>query len=302
MDLILILKAIIMGLVEGATEFLPVSSTGHLILAGHFLGFAAKDNVFEIVIQTGAIIAVILLYFSKLWKTLIGLPTQAAARRFALSVTLAFIPAAVLGIFLHDFIKHVLFSPYVVSVALIVGGVVLIAVEKLHLKVTQNTVDDITLPNALKIGAVQCLAMVPGVSRSGATIVGAMLFGVERKAAAEFSFYLAIPTIVGATVLDLVKAKSELLSSDYMLIAVGFAAAFISAIVVIKAFISWLTSHGMAAFGWYRIIAGVLMLGLLWGGVYKADAAPPATEVAASQDAPIAPVPGSEPAPDTAAQ
>lgn len=265
MDLLMILKAIVMGVVEGATEFLPVSSTGHLIIAADLLGFAARDNVFEVVIQTGAILAVILLYFRKLWATLVGLPSDPAARRFALAVTIGFLPAAGLGFLLHDLIKTYLFNMTVVSVALIVGGVFMLWVERLPLKATRQTVDDVDLVTALKIGLCQCVAMIPGVSRSGATIIGALLLGVERKAAAEFSFYLAIPTLIGAGALDLVKGRDQLMSGDVFLIAVGMAAAFVSAVVVIRGFIHWLGQHGFGLFAWYRIVVGALIL--LWVGV-----------------------------------
>ena len=267
MDFITIIKAIIMGIVEGATEFLPVSSTGHLIVAGDLLGFSAQGNVFEIVIQTGAILAVILLYFSKLWATLIGLPTSAQARRFALAVLVGFIPAATLGVFLHDFIKETLFNMTTVAATLIIGGVFMLWVEKLPLVARDKTVDDISLSTALKIGLCQCVAMIPGVSRSGATIIGALLLGVERKAAAEFSFYLAIPTLIGAGVYDLMNSASELANSDIVLILIGMAAAFVSAAVVIKAFISWIGRNGFGVFAWYRIVVGVLLLGLLYSGV-----------------------------------
>lgn len=263
MDFMLIIKALIMGVVEGATEFLPVSSTGHLILAGHFLDFAAKDSVFEVVIQVGAILAVILLYFGKLWATLIGLPKDRTAQNFALAVVIGFIPAALVGVIAHDFIKQVLFNPLVVSIALVVGGVVLVLIDRLKLVPSITIVDQITLPVALKIGLIQCCSIIPGISRSGSTMVGALLLGVDRKTAAEFSFYLAIPTLIGASALDLFKSYKDLATDDYMLIAVGFAAAFVTAIVVIKAFISWLASHGLAVFGWYRIAAGLLLLAVL---------------------------------------
>lgn len=260
MDIILFLKAAILGIVEGATEFLPVSSTGHLILASHALGFDAQGNVLEIVIQTGAILAVILLYFQKLWATLIGLPTKPEARRFAFAVAISFLPAAFLGLLLHDYIKTYLFSTTVVSISLIVGGIIMLLVEQKKPATHMNEVDDITLPVALRIGLFQCIAMIPGVSRSGATIVGARLLGVGQKAAAEFSFYLAIPTIVGAALLDLYKSADQLAADDWQLIGVGFIAAFISAVVVIKAFISWLSRHGLGVFAWYRIVAGVALL------------------------------------------
>jgi undecaprenyl-diphosphatase len=263
MDFIELGKAAILGLLEGATEFLPVSSTGHLILAGHWLGFEAKDNVFEIVIQTGAILAIILLYFGKLWSTLIGLPRSPQARSFALAVIAAFLPAAILGAIFHEVIKTVLFSPLTVSWALIIGGLVLIWVDKMKLTFTVTHIDQITPKIAFRIGMAQCFAIIPGVSRSGATMVGAMLTGVDRKTAAEFSFFLAIPTLIGASAFDLSKSYGALLAKDYVLIAVGFACAFLSALLVIRGFIAWLSSHGLAIFGWYRIALGFIMLLML---------------------------------------
>lgn len=259
MDILLFLKAVVMGLVEGATEFLPVSSTGHLILTDWILEFGSK-GVFEVVIQVGAMLAVIWLYFAKLWGTLMGITNDRTAQRFALAVLVAFLPAAFLGFLLHDYIKAVLFSPLVVSIALIVGGVVLIAIDRIKIEEKAQTVDDITLPMALKIGLIQCISMIPGVSRSGATIVGGLLLGANKKTAAEFSFYLALPTLMGAAVLDIFKSAEMLTHDEWVLIAVGLVTSFISALLVIKAFIAWLTSHGMAVFGWYRIVVGLIML------------------------------------------
>ncbi len=258
-----ILNAVIMGLVEGTTEFLPVSSTGHLILTKQLLGFAPAGDVFEVVIQTGAMLAVVWLYFAKLWATLIGLPRERRAQMFALAVLVGFLPAAVIGAGLHGFIKEYLFSPTVVALALIAGGIVMLLVEKLALKVTATSVDEITLPMALKIGFFQCVAMIPGVSRSGATIIGGLLLGLDRKTAAEFSFYLAIPTLVGAGALDIVKSNAVLGQNDWMLIAIGTLVSFVSAFVVIKAFIAWLSSHGFGVFAWYRIVLGIVMLAYL---------------------------------------
>jgi undecaprenyl-diphosphatase len=267
MDTVLALKAVVMGLVEGATEFLPVSSTGHLILADWILGFGAKDGVFEVVIQAGAMLAVIWLYFGKLWKTLIGLPKDRTSQNFALAVAIGFLPAAVLGFAFHDYIKNNLFSPWVVSVSLIVGGVVLLFVDRIKVPTTTTSVDDLSFKTALKIGLFQCVAMIPGVSRSGATIVGALLSGVDRKTAAEFSFFLAIPTLMGAAAFDFIKAKDTLQASDMTLIAIGLVTAFVSALIVIKAFIAWLTRHGLGVFGWYRIVVGLVMLvWLRWAG------------------------------------
>ena len=259
MDFTQIIHAIIMGIVEGLTEFLPVSSTGHLILTSKILGMK-ESEVFEVVIQTGAIFAVILLYFQKLWATLIGLPKDPVAQKFALAVTVAFIPAAVLGLLFADTITAYLFNPTVVCISLIVGGVLMLLIERMKPTATVATVDDLTLKTAFKIGLIQCLAMIPGVSRSGATIMGATLLGVERKAAAEFSFYLAIPTLIGAGVLVLAKDYATLQAADMQSMAVGLLAAFVSAVIVIKAFIGWLTKHGFGVFAWYRIIAGTVML------------------------------------------
>jgi undecaprenyl-diphosphatase len=268
MDFMLIIKAFVMGVLEGATEFLPVSSTGHLILAGYLLEFEAKDNVFEIVIQTGAILAICLLYFGKLWGTLVGLPKDKTAQRFAIAVLVAFLPAAVLGAIFHEFIKTTIFSPWTVSWALIIGGVVLIFVDRIKFTAQVSSVDGITPLMALKIGLLQCFALIPGVSRSGATIVGAMLMGTDKKTAAEFSFFLAIPTLIGASVFDLSKSYGALVREDYILIAVGFAAAFVTAILTVRGLIVWLTSHGFALFGYYRIFIGTLMLALLYSRAY----------------------------------
>lgn len=259
MELAQIIHAIIMGVVEGLTEFLPVSSTGHLILTSKLLGMQDSE-VFEVVIQTGAILAVILLYFQKLWATLIGLPRDRVAQKFALAVTVGFIPAAVLGLLFSDYITRYLFNPTVVCLSLIVGGILILVIERVKPAPVVATVDDLSLKTAFKIGLCQCVAMIPGISRSGATIMGATLLGVDRKAAAEFSFYLAIPTLIGAGVLVLAKDYAALEAADMKGMAVGLLASFVSAVVVIKAFIGWLTRHGFGVFAWYRIIAGTVML------------------------------------------
>ncbi len=263
MDILLVLKALVMGIVEGATEFLPVSSTGHLIIAGQLINFPAKDNVFEIVIQTGAILAVILLYFAKLWSTLVRMPHDLMARRFAFAVAIGFLPAALLGVAFHDFIKEYLFNLYVIAIALIIGGLIILWVERQKITVTVSTVDDIRLSDALKIGLFQCIAMIPGVSRSGATIMGALMLGIERKAAAEFSFFLSIPTLIGAGVYDLLKSRHELGTSDMLLIAIGMLSAFLSALIVVKGFVAWISRNGFTAFAWYRIVLGILILAFL---------------------------------------
>ena len=259
MDYTSVFNAIVMGIVEGVTEFLPVSSTGHLILTAKFLGMI-ESEVFEVVIQTGAILAVILLYFAKLWSTLVGITHDKVAQKFALSVTIAFIPAAILGLLFSDYITAYLFNPTVVCVSLVVGGLLMLLVERIKPAPAMHTVDDLTLATALKIGLFQCIAMIPGVSRSGATIIGATLLGVDRKAAAEFSFYLAIPTLIGAGVLVLYRDFHVLEATDFQAMAVGLVASFITAVIVIKAFIAWLTKHTFAIFAWYRIIAGLTML------------------------------------------
>ena len=265
MDVTLALQAILLGIIEGLTEFLPVSSTGHLILAGDLLGFrsAAASSVFEVVIQLGAILAVVAGFFPRLARVAFTLHEDPGSRRFAVAVLLAFLPSAVVGAFAHDFIKTVLFSPWVVSVALIAGGVVLIVIEKYLPPPRVFEVEAFSPALALKIGLFQVLSMIPGVSRAGATIIGALTLGVERRTAAEFSFFLAIPTMLGASTLDLYKSREALTMNDAGMIAVGFVAAFISAMVVVRTFVGFVGRHGFAPFGWYRIAVGSLMLALL---------------------------------------
>ncbi len=256
--------AVILGIVEGLTEFLPISSTGHLLLAEEFINYKAPD-AFETMIQLGAILAVCVLYFRKLSNIALNLPSSAQARRFTLGVIVAFLPAMIIGYLAHDFIKGKLFNPIIVSVSLIIGGVIIILAEKMRPKPKIIEVDDIDLITSIKIGLIQCIAMIPGVSRSGATIIGAMLIGVERKAAAEFSFFLAIPTMLGVFVYEAVKYKDELLSQgghELLIIAVGFVVSFISAILVIKPFLNIITKIGFAPFAYYRILAGLIMLGI----------------------------------------
>ncbi|WP_205028044.1 undecaprenyl-diphosphate phosphatase [Oleisolibacter albus] len=267
-DLATYLDAVILGVVEGLLEFLPVSSTGHLLLAGTLLGWEGPPGkVFEVVIQLGAILAVVVTYFHRLWTVLVNLPSDPRARRFAAVIILAFLPSAVIGAKLHGFIKGVLFDPVVVCVALIVGGFVILFVER-RLPASQvHAVEEFSFPLALKIGFCQCLAMIPGVSRSGATIIGALLMGVERKTAAEFSFFLAIPTMLGATVYDVYKNRDVLSVDSASLIAVGFVVAFIAALASVRLLLGIVTRYGFAPFAWYRIAAGSLFLvGLyLWG-------------------------------------
>ena len=258
-------QAIGLGIVEGVTEFLPVSSTGHLILAGYFIDFPEElGKVFEVVIQLGAILAIVVLYWRKLWGAVLDLPRSAKARHFALSIIVAFLPAAVLGAALHDFIKRVLFSPWIVATTFVLGGIAILVIERLRPAFRHHEADRLPLGTSFGVGLFQCIAMIPGVSRSGATILGAMLLHVDRRAAAEFSFFLAIPTMLGATVLDLYKGRASLTTHDYEVIALGFVVAFISAIIVVRVFVTFLQNHTFVVFGWYRILAGLLLMLVLW--------------------------------------
>jgi undecaprenyl-diphosphatase len=264
MSLDTLLQALFLGIVEGLTEFLPVSSTGHLILVSDLLGFVGPPGkVFEVVIQLGAILAICVLYFAKLWNVLVGLPRDAAAQRFAINVALAFLPSAFLGVLLHDLIKTVLFSPYVVCIALIVGGFAIILVERMTHRPRFHAVEDFSPGLALKIGFFQCLALIPGVSRSGATILGALVMGADRKAAAEFSFFVAIPTMLGAATYDLFKNRDVLTADGLGIIAVGFVAAFVTALIVVRGVLGFISRYGFVPFAYYRIAVGVLMLGIL---------------------------------------
>jgi undecaprenyl-diphosphatase len=265
MDLTLIWKAALIGVVEGLTEFLPVSSTGHIILAEEVLGFQGPPGkVFEIVIQLGAILAICLLYRAKLWTTASGiLRRDRASLRFTAAVILAFLPAAVVGVVAHKYIKSVLFDPKVVAVALIVGGVAILVIERFAQRPRIKTLDDVDLKTALLIGLCQCLAMIPGVSRAGATIMGARVFRVDRATAAEFSFFLAMPTMIGATVYDLYKNWSTLDWHGSGIIALGFFTAFVSAMLVVRPFVRFISRHGFGLFAWYRIALGASALVLL---------------------------------------
>jgi undecaprenyl-diphosphatase len=263
-----LLAAALLGIVEGLTEFIPVSSTGHLILLVDFFGVKTPPGrIFEVVIQFGAIAAVIVLYWKKLFGKAVGFFTKPADRRFVFGILLAFLPAAVVGVFARDFVKSVLYQPIVIASALILGGIVILVVERLVLKEKVEDVDDIDLLSALKIGAVQCLAFVPGVSRSGATIIGARLMGVGRKAAAEFSFFVAIPTMLGAASYDLWSARDALSTDAITMIAVGFTAAFVAALIVVRAVVGFISKHGFAPFAYYRFALGALIFALLAFGV-----------------------------------
>lgn len=258
------LVAAFLGLIEGLTEFIPVSSTGHLLLAGHFLGFESKGKTFEVVIQLGAVLAILSVYAAKLWQVFSTLGTEPASRRALASVLLAFLPAAVIGVLAHDIIKTVLFeSPALIAVMLILGGVVLLYVDRVAPTPLHHDAMALPLRTALAIGFIQCLAMIPGVSRSGATIVGALMLGVKKRAAAEFSFFLSMPTMAGAFAYDLYANRNVLDFSAWTEIAVGFAVAFLSAVLVVRWVLAYLSSHGFALFGWWRIIVGVVALTLL---------------------------------------
>lgn len=260
------IAAIILGLVEGLTEFIPVSSTGHLLLAKSALNLADEPwNTFIVMIQLGAILAVVAVYFQRLWKVLLGLPGKdPAARRFALSVLLAFVPSAALGVLFHDFIKDVLFNPTIVCITLIVGGFALIALERWAPMARVDDSMKFSWKTSLGIGLAQCLSLVPGVSRSGATIVGGLLLGVEKKAAAEFSFFLAIPTMVGAFALDFWESR-ELLTQDVLgIIAIGFVVSFISGLFVVRTLVDFVGRYGFAPFAFWRIWAGGIGLLAMW--------------------------------------
>ena len=255
------LVAVLLGLLEGLTEFIPVSSTGHVLLAGHFLGFQSTGKAFEVVIQLGAILAILGVYAKRLFEIFTATPRDPGARRFVAAVLLAFAPAVVIGVLAHDFIKRVLFeTPLLIAIMLVLGGVILLVVDRMKLAVEVEEATEISLGTAFKIGLFQCLAMVPGVSRSGATIVGAMLMGVSKRAAAEFSFFLSMPTMAGAFAYDLYKNRDVLSADDLNLIAIGFVMAFISAIFVVRGLLGFVSRHGYAVFGWWRITVGVIVL------------------------------------------
>ena len=271
MDIVLLVKAAIMGIVEGLTEFLPISSTGHLILAGSLLGFDdGKAKVFDIAIQTGAIFAVILVYWQKIHSTLVALPRQPKARRFVLNVLIGFLPAVVLGLLFGKAIKAHLFTPVVVATTFIVGGFIILWAEKRPPgAVRVEHVDDMTPWDALKVGLVQCFAMIPGTSRSGSTIIGGMLLGLSRKAATDFSFFLAIPTLIGAGVYSLYKERALLSAADIPLFAVGLVFSFVSAWLCVRWLLRYISTHSFVPFAWYRIAFGIVVLATAWSGVVQ---------------------------------
>lgn len=260
-----IISALILGFIEGLTEFIPVSSTAHVLLAGHFLGFKSPGNTFAVLIQLGAILAILLVYFQRLLSIAAALPSSAKARQFVLSILLAFLPAAVIGAAAHGFIKSVLFeTPMLICVVLILGGIVLYAIDRLPLQPKYHDVMDYPPSLALKIGLFQCLAMIPGTSRSGATIAGALLMGTDKRSAAEFSFFLAMPTMLGAFTLDLYKNRNALNFDDVSLIVVGFIAAFVAALIVVRSLLNFVSNRGFTPFAMWRIVIGVAGLVGLW--------------------------------------
>ncbi|MDM4764794.1 undecaprenyl-diphosphate phosphatase [Pelomonas sp. SE-A7] len=269
MDLLLLIKAAVMGLVEGLTEFLPISSTGHLILTGSLLGLTdAKSKVFDVAIQSGAILAVLIVYWQRLSSVLLELGSSVRARRFVLNVAIGFLPAAVIGLLAYKTIKAHLFNAPVVAGAFIVGGLIILWVERnaTQRRARIDDVDEMDVLDALKVGLVQCLGMIPGTSRSGATIIGGMLLGLSRKAATDFSFFLAIPTLVGAGAYSLWKERHALSMADAPMFGVGFVVSFLAAWVCVRWLLRYISSHSFVPFAWYRIAFGLVVLATAWSG------------------------------------
>jgi len=263
-----IFSALILGIIEGLTEFIPVSSTAHIILAQHFLGFRTTGNTFPVLIQLGAILAILSVYFTRLLNVALTLPSSERSRWFVLSILVGFLPAAIIGAIAHGYIKEVLFeSPILICYVLIAGGIVLLAVDKIRFQPRYFDAMNYPLPLSLKIGLCQCVAMIPGTSRSGATIVGALIMGADKRSAAEFSFFLAMPTMVGAFAIDLYKYRNDLNFDDMTVIAVGFVAAFVSALIVVRSLLAFVSRRGYAPFAWWRILVGAAGLaGLYYAG------------------------------------
>jgi undecaprenyl-diphosphatase len=269
MDFLLLFKAAIMGLVEGITEFLPISSTGHLILAGQLLDFwtLEKRDMFAVAVQIGAIAAVIYEYWGKLWGALIGAFTgQEQGRRLSINLIVASIPIVIIGLTFGDVVKEYLFNAITVAIALIIGGFIILWAERRQHDIVTHEVDDLSFKQATLIGLIQCLALFPGTSRSGSTIIGSLFLGISRKAAAEFSFFLGIPVLMGAGLLDMYKMRHELHSNDFGVLAVGIIVAFISALIVIRALIRYVSKHVFTVFAYYRIGFGLIILATWWTG------------------------------------
>jgi undecaprenyl-diphosphatase len=267
-DLVLLVKALVLGVVEGLTEFLPISSTGHLVLAGELLHFTgAKADVFKIVIQSGAMLAIVWEYRERFWRVIAGLASDRSAQRFALNLVIAFVPAAVLGLAFGKIIKERLFHAVPVALAFVVGGLVILWVERRSRAAVVQNVDDMSWRDALKVGIAQAFALIPGTSRSGATIIGGMLFGLSRKAATEFSFFLAVPTLIAAGAYDFWKNRALFDASDTGLFAVGSIAAFISAFLCVRWLLRYIATHDFTPFAWYRIAFGAIVLATVYGGL-----------------------------------
>ena len=265
MDIALAIKAFIMGLVEGFTEFLPISSTGHLILAGSLLDFSGeKEKVFDIAIQSGAMLSVVWVYRAKIWSVLRGLFSERASQKFALNIIIASLPAIIIGLMFHKKIKELLFSPVPVALAFIIGGVIILWVERHHknnpIDYRVNSVDELSVLDAFKVGCAQVLAMIPGTSRSGSTIIGGLIFGLSRKAATEFSFFMAMPILFGAGAYSLYKERAILSAADLPLFGIGSFAAFISAFLCVRWLLRYISTHDFTAFAWYRIAFGIFIV------------------------------------------
>jgi undecaprenyl-diphosphatase len=268
MDWALYLKAVILGVVEGLSEFLPISSTGHLIIAGQLIGYTGeKAKVFEIVIQSGAMLAVIWEYRARFGRVLAGVHRDPAARQFAMNLVVAFLPAAVLGLAFGSAIKQYLFHAVPVAAAFILGGVIILWVERTQRRTTVEQVDDMTWRDALKVGVAQSFALIPGMSRAGATIIGGMLFGLSRRAATEFSFFLAVPTLIAAGAYDLYKNRALFDSGDLGIFSAGFVVSFVSAFLCVRWLLRYIATHDFSAFAWYRIAFGIVVLGTAYTGV-----------------------------------
>jgi undecaprenyl-diphosphatase len=263
-----IVGAVLLGILEGLTEFIPVSSTGHILLAGHFLGFQSTGKSFEVLIQLGAILAILSVYFARLWNMLVTLPSDRGTQTFVAGILIAFLPAAVIGALAHGFIKDVLFeTPMLICVMLILGGFVLLWVDRRQVEPRYTDAAKFPLSVYFRIGLFQCLAMIPGTSRSGATIVGALLLGADKRSAAEFSFFLAMPTMAGAFAYDLYQNRGILTAADLPIIATGFVFAFISAVLVVRRLLDFVSKRGFAPFAWWRLLVGTvgLVALLVWG-------------------------------------
>ena len=257
-------QVILLGLLEGLTEFIPVSSTGHLLLAGYFLGVDSPGKTFEVLIQLGAVLAILAVYAGRLLRLFRAAARDPRSRHFILAVLIAFLPAAVIGVIAHKYIKEILFnSPLLICATLVIGGILLLAVDKMRLEPRYHDVMDLPIPRALIIGFAQCLAMIPGVSRSGSSIVGALLLGADKRTATEFSFFLAMPTMAGAFAFDLFKNYAILGAEDIQRIALGFAVSFVSGVLVVRYLLDYVSRHGFVLFAWWRILVGGMGLGAL---------------------------------------